>query len=139
MITSVRPYFKSVMVNLGFKEWRRALEPSQIPKTLLADIFHIKTDNISGVKQNQRVVDTTVAVQISFATKAGSDEVSGYERAESTIQEIIQGVLDPAIKNDAPGILNITFNSATPEALAPTNDNVLLSRVNFTCAVALDV
>jgi hypothetical protein len=139
MITSVRPYFKKIMKDLGLKEWRRSLEPDNIPKTLLDQVFHIKTTSISGVKQNQRAIDAVVKVDLSFATKGLEDEVSAYEKAEATIQSILTSVLGPVNKSQASGVLNIVFDAADPAAIGPLNDNILISRISFTCSVVLDV
>jgi len=139
MITSVRPYFKSIMKSLGFEEYRKSLEPDNVPKSLAKSIFHIKTDTISGVKQNQRDVETEVQVTVSFIEKGGRDEVSAYEAAEGVVQDIVRAALSPTTKAASPAVKRVSFNSATPEAWGVRNDNLLLCRVQFTALVILDV
>ncbi len=139
MITSVRPYFKSIMKDLGFDEWRKSLEADNFPKALLKSVYHLKTGSISGGKQNQRDIEVSVPITVTFAKKGGRDEVSAYELAEQTIQDIVKEVLAPANKASATGVVSIAFVSADPEAISASNDNVLLSRVNFSCTVILGV
>jgi hypothetical protein len=140
LITSVRPYFKRILKDLGFVEWRKSLEPDNFPKSLLEDIYHLRTETISGVKQNQRDVEVQVPVTITFAKKSKRDEIANFEVAEETIQDIIGEVLSPQNKEKyADGIVRISFNQAIPEALSVSNDNILLSRVQFTAFVSLDV
>ena len=139
MISEVRPYFRRIMKELGFEEWRRSLEPDNMPKTQIKNLFHMKTGSISGIKQNQRDVEVGVPITVTFATKAIADEAAAYEKAEETIERIVIEALDPVTRGLSPLITRIAFNSAEPEALATSNDNVLLSRVNFTAYGSLEV
>lgn len=136
-IVAVRPMFRSIMKELGFKEWRSSLEPDNIPKTLTENVYHLRTDSVAGVKQNQNDLEMDVACTLTFAKKGMKEEVQALESGEITLQELIQETLKPANRLNTVGIKNIIFNQATPEPLATSNDNITLFRVGFTCLVVL--
>lgn len=139
MITTVRDYFKVIMKEVGLQEWRKSLEPDNIPKTLVNDVYHLRTDAINGVSQNQRAIETDYQVTVSFLKKGLRDEASGYELGDSLLQQILRLAMSPQKRATFPLILRVRFNSATPEAIGQSNDNVVLYRVQFTCGVILEV
>src|SRR5690606_18072426 len=98
-----------------------------------------QTGNITGVRQNQSDIEVRVPVQLTIAIKGKSDEVSGFERAEEMIQKIVMEALKPFNRLNANGVINVSFDNATPEAMGPSNDNVIFTRMNFTCFVILGV
>jgi hypothetical protein len=138
-ITSVRPMFKSIMNSLGFKEWRSSFEPDNLPKTLIDSSYHLKTDEISGVKQNQNDVELNIPVTITFARKGMRDEISAVESGEEAVQKIVKETLNAPRRLNTQGIVNIVFNRAVPRPIAIGNDNITLFEVQFTCFVILGV
>ncbi len=139
MISSVRDYFKVIMKELGLEEWRKSLEADNIPKTLVKEVYHLRTDAINGVKQNQRAIEADYQVTVSFLKKGLRDEASGYEQGELLLQSLLRLAMSPAKRNANPLIQRVRFDQALPQAIGQSNDNLILYRVQFTVSVILDV
>lgn len=136
-LLAVRPMFRSIMKDLGFKEWRNSLDADNIPKTLTENVYHLRSDNFSGIKQNQNDLEMNCAYTLTFAKKGMREEIAAQESGEETLQSLIQETLKPANRLNTVGVKNIVFNQANPEPLATSNDNITLFRVSFTCLVIL--
>ena len=138
-MTGVRPYFQSIMKDLGFDEWRKSLEPDNIPKSLIKKVYHLQIGSIQGLSQNQQALDMSVSVTVSFLVSGGRDEMSGIEDAERVALGIIREAVSVSKKILAEGIVNVEFQSQTNEAISGRNDNLVLSRLTFSARVIISV
>lgn len=136
-IKAPREVFKSIMSSLGYREWRKSFDPDNLPKTLADKSFHLQVDGPSGVKQNQNDLEVNIPVTVTIAQKGYADEAKASEALETALERILLEALKPSRRIGSDGIKNIIFNDARPEPIAPSNDNVILYKVSFTCLVIL--
>jgi hypothetical protein len=136
-LTAVKPYFKTHLSALGFREWLDAFNSENIPSTLLNGSFHLALPSSSAVPQNQHSLDISQSVTVTIARKGYRSSSAAVDQLLEDTQQILCRLLDPKYRVTGK-LKNVLFDGSTVEALSQSNDNVALARLNFTCYIILN-
>ncbi len=137
-LTDVRPYFRTRMVSLGFKEWPDGFNFENIPSNILDQVFHIQSDTITPDTTNMTNYDISSPVTLRLFIKGFRDPAQAIDNAISSYETILCDVLKPAnrlgtlIQNVSPGSTSIL-------PLSDNNDNAVILEMEFTARVFLNV
>jgi len=137
--TAIRPYFRSNLVALGFKEWTDGFKVENIPSAKLEKAFHIESP--TGSRRNsydQQAQDVEIDVTIRTFRKGFKDPASAIDTTMSDLDTILTRCLASERRFGAQ-IKNITYNNHTISAINDTNDNAVLLEINFICFIILCV
>lgn len=135
-LSSLRPYFRTHLVALGYTEWKDGFNSENIPSTGLHMSFFIAPGSGTTRKFNQADIEMEVPISLEMRFKGyrnAQDAVDlAYEQAESIIDRVCKASnrIGTAIKNVYPDGFSV-------ERLDNTNDNASILVMNFTSLVIL--
>ncbi len=137
-LTKVVPYFRTVMTTLGHKEWKDALDDTNIPSTVLDRSFHIMVGDSTPIKQNQDLIEINQAMSISLFVKGYRDTATGRDQALTYQEAIIRKALEDARRATTyDGVKNVKYAGGNISELSDTNNNVMRLTMNFNCFVIM--
>lgn len=137
-ITSVIPFYRNRMEMLGFKEWEDAFNTEDIPSTILDKSFHIEVNPTTAGVTNQLVLNVSMPVTIKVFRKGFRDTAIGRDTALLDVQNIICDILLPSVRLGSE-IKNVIFDGFSVNALADSNDNVVMTELNFSNNLIQDI
>ena len=130
-ITSIKPYFSSKLVTLGFEEWPDGFGDDNIPSTLVDRTFHQRFINASGTKVNQESFEMLVTHQIKVFFKGFRDPAAAIDQGLLESQSLIAELLNLADYSTA-GIKGLFFANFTVEPFDDVqNDNLIVATLTF--------
>jgi len=128
-IISVRPYFRTRMNALGFREHLDVFNVSNIPSTLLDKSYHIGQGPISNRKMQMNYSEVEMNIILNFYIKGFRDVSSGIDSAINLTEDILEGILLPS--NRLLGnIKDVILNSVSYEPLSISNDNAIITSID---------
>ena len=134
-ITALRPYFRTQLNALGYKEWPGGFSFDNIPSTLLDGAYHIETiDSARRGPWSQQTQDIEFPVTIRVFLKGYRDVSQMMDDALSEYDSILTRVLDPTRRLTS-SIKNIFPERMKLEAVAATNDNDAILEITFNCLI----
>jgi hypothetical protein len=136
-VTAIRPYFRTHMNALEYREWKDALNFENIPSTLLDRSYHIET--ISGSRAgayDQAKQDMLQDCRIRVFLKGFRTPADAVDDAMVRYDAILARVLDPT-RRLGTELKNIYLQSMAISPLNATNDNSVILELNFTCLIMI--
>jgi hypothetical protein len=139
-LTTVKSYFKTRCLAVpGFREHKDAFNWRNIASSGLNKAFHITIGQTTARKIHQPNCiesETDVAVRLFF--KGYRDPAAGIDTAIQESELLIKSCAAVA-QSHGTSIKNVTFNSMQVEPFDESNDNSIISTLNFTALVLTDV
>ncbi len=137
-LTKVVPYFRTVMTTLGHKEWKDALDDTNIPSTILNRAFHIMPTEASSLKQNQDAIEIEQAVAVKLYVKGFSNTAAGRDLAMQYQEDVIRSALTDSTRAQLyPGLKNVKFSGSNLTELSANNNDVIRVTMNFKCFIIM--
>jgi hypothetical protein len=137
MIKDIRPYFRSALTSLRYREWTDGFNFENIPSNVLNNTFHISTP--SGARrgaysQTSQEIEQDVVVRVFF--KGFRNPAQAIDRS----MEAYQDILEKCLGADRLGcsIKNVYLNTMQILPLAQTNDNSVILEVTFSCLIIIN-
>jgi hypothetical protein len=134
-VTAIRPYFRTQLDALGYREWKDGFNTSNIPATLLKNSYHIEA--VTGSRfgsYDQRTQDIEQDVTIRLFLKGYRYPADAIDDALSNIDTILTRVLEPSRRLGS-SIKNIYFQNYQVLPLSETNDNAAILEITFSCLI----
>lgn len=134
-LVDVKPYFRSKLKSLDYKEWTDGFNFENIPDSLLHESFHLEiSPPITGAPASHIRHVFSYPITVRVFLKSYLDPKTGIDDAISRAEEILQSLL---VVGDRLGadIKDIIPNSINPQELATSNDNSIILEMAFTAVV----
>lgn len=139
-MTAARSYFRSRATSLNLKEWKDPFEEENIPANIIDRIYMIESGLQQGMGLNQQDQMIAFPVTIKIFLKAYRDVSAGIDSITALTENYISECLDPTVRlTQTTGIKNIVYEGSTQRAFGPSNDNLIVSEINFRALIALKV
>jgi hypothetical protein len=130
-LTSVRPYFRSRLLDLGFTEWTDGFNKENIPRSLLDGSFHIESGAISPTRSNHQVHEFTSAIVVSVFFKGYRNPAEAIERAISQSERILKSTLKASDRLEGDCIKDVFVGDINVSPLSASNDNAVTLEMGF--------
>lgn len=135
-----RSYFRTRANAIGMKEWKDGFNFDNIPSTILDKSYHIETGSIVGLKLNQNDQETNAQVNVRILQKGFRDPASAIDSVMELSETFIKECLVPKNRlTQSSGIKNVVFENMSIEQIAASNDNAVISNIQFRVLVILDL
>lgn len=136
-LISVRPFFRSRLKLLGYREHNEAFETDI--SSVQDKVFMLEAPLVQGRQISHGTQDAQMDVVVRAFFSAGRDTVAGIDRAISECERMIKDISKPLNRAHAPGVKVVRFESLRVEPFDASNDNVTECAVTFTALVYLDL
>jgi hypothetical protein len=128
--SSVRPFFRTNLDELGFSEWKDGFNFENIPDQILNNSYHIEVGQISGGPSNQLVHEFSYPVLVRIFLKGYLDPASGIDAAMEVVDNVYHQVLDPSVR------LGTVIKDVIPDSVSVrpqdiSNDNNIVLELGF--------
>lgn len=133
----VRPYFRTRLDGLGYKEWTDGFDYQNVPETILDRSYHLTVGAMSLNTSSHTVNDINYPILLRVYLKGFRDPASAIDDAVEQGEAIICDVTD-ANNAHGQGIKDVQFVSFEPVPKDVTNDNIVLLELSFVARVILD-
>lgn len=134
--SQIRPYFRSKLKELGFREWVEAFNYENIPSTILDRGFHIDTPTggrRGPYDQNSQEIEHDCIVRVFF--KGHRNPSAAVDVAMASYGDILRSCLSS--DRLGLGVKNIYLADVNLRPYAPSNDNLVLLEITFTCLIEI--
>lgn len=136
-LSLIRPYFRTHLDSLNYKEWKDAFNYDNIPSTIINRSYHIDTPTggrRGAYTNGSQPLEHDCVIRVFF--KGYRYPATAIDDAMSAYDTILATVLDADNRLGA-GIKNIYLNSCTIKPYAPSNDNLVLLEITFSCLMEI--
>lgn len=131
-LTSVLPYFRNILDDLGFEEWRDAFDVENIPETDLDRAYHLTLGiaDIGPANQSVTPFDIQVIVQLFFKGYTNNDSSATVDEIVFQAEIVLTNILSSSnrLGTDIKNIVPQSF-LVQPKSVSNTNDMIL--ELNF--------
>ena len=139
-LSKIKPYFRTRLDSLGYREWKDGFNFENIPETLLDKSYHIQIENINSLSQTMNDVSLEADVRLRVFKKGFRYVTDALDDAYSEIDCIILEILKPDLRlSNSGGFKNIIITSSAIEEGSIDNDNFLLINLSFRAIVYLPI
>lgn len=136
-LSEIRPYFRSHMDALNFKEHKDAFNYENIPSTIINKSYHLDTGTggRKGEYTNQsQDIEHDCVVRVFF--KGYRYPALAIDEAMTSYDTILARVLSAENRLQV-GIKNIYLNDVSIKPYQASNDNLVLLEITFTCLMVI--
>lgn len=139
-LSEVRPYFKARCLALsGFKEHKDAFNWENIGSTAFNRAFHIMLGDAAPLRTSQpNALEISQPVTVRLFFNGYRDPHGAVDTVVETSETLIKDCLKLTNRLGGVGLKNITFGSMAIEPFHASNDNAIISTLNFTALVMID-
>lgn len=135
-----RGYFRSIANSMSLKEWRDGFNFDNIPANILDKSYHIESGSIVGVKLNQNDQEMNAQVNVRIFQKGFRDPASAIDSVMQLSETFIKECLVPSNRlTQSYGVKNVVFENMLIEQIAASNDNAVISNLQFRVLIILDL
>lgn len=139
-LSQTRTYFRQRANSLGLKEWKDGFNFDNIPSSILDKSYHIESGPMVGVKLNMNDQEINAQVNVRLFQKGFRDPASAIDSIEQLSETFIKECVVP--KNrlaGRDGLINVVFENLSIEQISASNDNAVISNIQFRVLVILDL
>ena len=136
-LADIRPYFRTHMDALSFKEHKDAFNYANIPNTILNRSYHIETPTggrRGGYTNQSQPIEHDCVIRVFF--KGYRYPAAAIDEAMAAYSDILDEVLETNNRLNA-GIKNIYLNDVNIQPYDASNDNLVLLEITFTCLMEI--
>lgn len=130
-LASVRPFFRTRLLGLGFQEHTDAFDDLNRPQQRLEKLFRIQSNVVTGNDANHSSHRFDFDVDLVITLKGKLDNIALVDRAYVVADEILTDVLDEAVRIGT-AIKSIRPGSVTVESYGASDENDVRLIMNFT-------
>ncbi len=134
-IFTVKPFFRTILVRLGYTEHDSPFNRHNIPANLIDKKFYMHQDTIVGIKNNQDHQEMEVPIRISVHKKGFRQPTQKFQECMTAAEAIRDAVLAPKTRLTQPAIKNVRLLDISVEPISETNDHQMLISLSFTALV----
>lgn len=134
-LANIYPYFRERLDGLGFSEWEDGFGRENIPSSILDKSYHILVESLAGGSINQTHQNVTASLSVQIIYKGYARPVEAIEQALADTELLVKDICK--VSNRTRDMLNIVYDGSALEPLSVDNDNVVISRLDFTAFVIL--
>ena len=127
----VRPFFRTEMKALGYREHEDAFNIENIPDNILKNGFHLDTESNNSSVSEQLIHNFSYNLTLRIFKKCYKNTVECSDNADELADEIFETVLSPS-KRYGEIIKDIVPDGYTPTIYDGSNDNILVVEFKFT-------
>lgn len=136
-LTAVRPYFRTHLDSLSFKEWTDAFNVENIPSNLIDGSYHLQMLQGTLEKHNMTALEINQPLTVRLFRKGFRDPASAVDQVLTDSENILNLVLKPS--NRLTGSLkNVSFSSLLIQESSDSNDNLVMLTLEFNVLVILN-
>lgn len=129
-IKLVRPYIRTRMNALGFKEHLDLFNTDNIASTVLNKSYHIGQGLVTTRQIQMDYSEVEMNIILKFMVKGFRDMSSGIDSSIALTEDILESIINPS--NRLLGnIKDCIFNSVSYDPLAVSNDNVIIATIDL--------
>ena len=136
-LSNVRPYFRTILDNLNYSEWKDGFNFENIPQSILDRSYHLGPPSITGIKNNQLDQELNASITIKIHIKGYLDPALAIDTAVQEGEEVIKESVLSTNRIGIP-IKNVIFESMEIEPLNQNDDNSVTISMDFTCFVIVE-
>lgn len=126
----VRPYFRSRINALEFKEWKDGFASNNIPQTIIDRSYHLRHGTVSKRLSSSTDIVYVIPITVNAFFKGYKDVSSGIDRAMAGAEAIINDCV--YIPNYVNPIKIVEFVGFTVEPYDEIkNDNIIRAVIDF--------
>lgn len=129
-IKLIRPYIRTRMNALGFKEHLDAFNVEDIPSTVLNKSYHIGQGPVETRQIQMDYSEVEMGITLKFFIKGFKDTSSGIDTAIAFTEDILESIIKPSNRLSG-NVKDVIFNSAIYEPLAVSNDNAIIATLDL--------
>lgn len=134
---AIRPLFRTQMNGLGFSEHKDAFNYENIPNTIINKAYHIDTPT-GGRKgpydQLSQEVEHDCVIRVFY--KGFRYPADAVDLAMNDYGRILHTLLAPSVRLGTK-VKNIYLSDVAIKPLFPSNDNLVLLEITFTCLIEI--
>lgn len=134
-VYDVKPYARTVLTGLGYKEHRDPFNKANIPANLIEKAFHLDQEAAQGVKNNQDNLEMNVPLRINLHKKGFRRVNDKFQEALADAETVRDAMLAPQTRLTQPYIKNVKLQSMEVTPLSESNDHAMLISFVFTFLV----
>lgn len=134
--TNIRPYFRTRLDSLGFREWPDAFNIDNNPSSIIDLSYHLGPVQVSTIKQNQGDFESDGSISVHLWVKGYADPSVALDDSLTNAQSILVDVLK-ASNRIGGNLKNVFLDGIATEPIAGSNDNVVRLRLDFRCRTIL--
>lgn len=138
-LSSVRTYYKARALELGWKEWTDAFNVNNIPSSIFDGAFHTELGRVAGIQQNQYDLVTEVPITVRYFRKGYRDPQAVLDLSVAAAESYIRKALLATNRLVGEGIKNVRLTAVEWVKQADSNDNLIMTQMDFTTLVILAV
>lgn len=137
-MTTVRPYFRARAKELGLTEWTDGFAFDNIPSNIINKAFHMEMGAFQGSQRNQLDQQIYFPITFRFFLKGFRDPASAIDSAILLSENLIKNCCKPENSlTQGTGLTNVIFDSGRQLPVGPSNDNLVMSELNFRAFIEL--
>jgi hypothetical protein len=138
-LSQLKSYFRTRVESIGtYKEHKDAFNWQNISEMGLNKAYHIQLQEASRASlSHPTLVEVNAPVTVRLFFKGYRDPAAGVDTAVVEADKLIKAACK-ASNRLGTTLKNVTFNSMSIEPLDETNDNSILTTLNFTASVYID-
>lgn len=130
-LSDIRPFFRTRMNGLGFKEHTDAFDDDNREQTKLDKLYRIESGPVSGGPANQSVHEFDFDVTLVITLMGKRDNVELVDRAFEVSDEILADILAESVRLGTL-IKDVVPNGITVAPYSESDDNDLTLSMGFT-------
>jgi hypothetical protein len=137
-LSAIKTYFRSRCDALGRTEHKDPFNVPGIGSTNIAKAYHLQLGSSTQTALNQSVLEISFPITVRLFFQGFRYPADGVDSAITESETLIKSSLKAS--NRLTGtIKNVRFDSMEVGPFDETNDNTLISTLNFTASVMIDV
>jgi hypothetical protein len=134
----IKPYFRSVLSDLGYKEHKDTFDYENIKSKELHKAFFVEANSFDGAVLNQDgCLEISGSVLVRAFVKGKNNPYDALNTATAYGQAIVLKCLET--NNRTTNLKNVLFNSMEITPLSESNNDDLIININFTAEDILAV
>ena len=95
---AVRPFFRTRLKALGFKEHFDAFDTDNVPSTLLDKSFFMSSGGVQGSESDHQVHNFSYPMKVVVFKKGFGKPVQARDDAETIVDTILSDLISPAVR-----------------------------------------
>jgi hypothetical protein len=130
-LSAVRPFFRSRMNSLGFKEHSDAFDDENREQSRLEKLYRIESGPVTSGPANQTTHEFEFSVTLIITLRGNRSNVDLVDRAFEVSEDVLEDILQESVRIDT-DIKDVVPGVITIEPYSDSDDNDLILSMGFT-------
>lgn len=137
-LLKIKPYFKSKLDLLGFREWESGFDFDNIPRNIIDKSYHILLPNGSGGSINQLDQEVVSRVILRIFLKGFRSDAQAIDNCLNAIETISKPILK-ASNRGGEDIKNVIFSTYDILPLSENNNSIAILEIGYDVRTTINV